>query len=256
MNRFCVLVVMVVAVLGGPRWAEAQEAVGQVVAVGGAVTAARAGGGSDTLELDSPIYQGDAIRTASGAELGIRFVDGTTLTMGPDAAMVIDELVYSAGSNANSGLFSLTTGLFVLVSGDVARSGDLMVTTPVSTIGIRGTAVAIKAASEEIANIITLLRDPNGNEGIVEVANDVTRLVLSALGDTATLLRRNGPITASQLSAQDIANVFQAALAVMQRLTGDSLGAELVEDAEAAAALLEQLQLLIEENPSQDASPD
>ena len=241
--------------------ATAQDAaVGSVLELEGAADAVRTDGSRASLQPGSEVFLGDRVETGTGSTLAIRFVDGTLLSIAANASMTIDELVYDPGAQDNASLFSLTQGLFVLVSGDIAKSGDMVVTTPVSTIGIRGTAVAIQAAREELENIITLLDDPAGT-GIVTVANDVIEVALTALGDTAVLVTSTDPITTASLTAQDIANVYAAALAVMQRITGSNLGAAPASEvsAEDAAEVLLLLQQLIEaaqENPAQDASPE
>jgi len=238
-----VLVALAIGMTGSMALAQ-QEQVGQIAEFVGTATVARAGG-SQALGLDAPIYQNDTIETQSGTVLLITFVDGTNLSMSSNAAMTIDEMVYSPGASDNSALFSLTTGLFVLVSGDAARSGDMVVSTPVSTIGIRGTAVAIKAAREEIENTITLLRDPNGNDGLVEVSNELVSAVLQVLGDSVTLTRRDTPkLTVRKMSPAQMAKLFGSALAIMQRHTNSNLGADQATFDDLSADDAADLQLL------------
>ena len=169
--------------------------------------------------------------------------------MSSDAALTIDEMVYNPGASDNSALFSMTSGLFVLVSGDAARSGDMVVSTPVATIGIRGTAVAIQAASEGLENLIVLLSDPNGNDGLVEVSNDAATVILEALGDSVSLaLRDQLNLVIARLTPAQMATAFGSALAIMQRYTGSSLGADPAtfddldeEDRDALRLLFEEL---------------
>ena len=53
--------------------------------------------------------------------------------------MVLNNLVYDAGGTDNALLFRVVDGTFAFVAGKVAPTGDLKVTTPVATMGIRGT---------------------------------------------------------------------------------------------------------------------
>ena len=75
-----------------------------------------------------------------------------------------------------------------MVSGDVAATGEMVIETPVSTIGIRGTSVVIQAASEGEQNLITLLEDPDGNVGIIEVSTGVSSVILDTLGASTSVM--------------------------------------------------------------------
>jgi len=223
----------VVASLAGPM-AEGQyaqngtsdgSAVGFVDDVAGGAWATRVDGSRVELSPGAEIYLGDVIETSSDGSVVIAFVDETTFALSEDARMVIDELVYDPGSSSNTASFSLVQGLFVMVSGDVAKTGEMTIETPVSTIGIRGTSVAIQAAAEGLQNLITLLQDPDGNVGIVEVATAIASVILDSIG-ASTIVTSNGqPPTAVQiLSSIDIETSFKAALATMQTLRGSNLG--------------------------------
>lgn len=73
---------------------EQGEPIGQVETIDGAGQIVRADGTSEVLEAGLPIYQGDTLVTADGSTAGVIFADKTTLSIGEDARMVIDEMVY------------------------------------------------------------------------------------------------------------------------------------------------------------------
>ncbi len=201
------------------------SAIGSVQSLTGEAWVTRVDGTRVQAIEGSAIHQGDVVETGSNGGLALTFVDGTSLSLSEGARMVIDELVYSPSSASNSASFSLVQGLFVLVSGDVAKSGDMTVETPVSTIGIRGTSVAIQAATEGLRNLITLLQDPDGNVGVVEVATAVASVILSAIGETTSVTSANEAPTAIEvLTSADVESLYRAALATMQTMRGSSLG--------------------------------
>ncbi|MBT6202315.1 MAG: hypothetical protein P8Q36_16545 [Alphaproteobacteria bacterium] len=135
---------------------------------------------------------------------------------------MIDELVYDPGSSANTASFSLVQCLFVMVSGDVAATGDMTIETPVSTIGIRGTSVAIEAATEGLRNLITLLQDPDGNVGIIEVATAVASVILDTLGASTSVTTADQPPSAVEiLSSEHIETLYSTALATMRTIGTD-----------------------------------
>lgn len=104
------------------------------------------GSGEVVLSKGAQIFDGDVLKTGNGTRLLVRFEDESTLTMGEKAEVVVDEMIYTpAGAEPESGSQSLqfVQGVFRYVSGKVGKSlpRSVALTTPVATIGIRGTEV-------------------------------------------------------------------------------------------------------------------
>ena len=225
---------LVSALAGSPtagQYAQAETAsltsgaIGQVEASTGEAFAIRADGTQVTLEVGSPIYMGDVLETPSDGAIAVLFADGTRFSLSEDARMVVDELIYDPGSDSNVASFSLVQGLFVLVSGDVVKTGDMTVETPVATIGIRGTSAAIQAAADGLQNLVTLLQDPDGGVGLVEVATAVGTVILSEIGSTTTVMSLDqAPTPVEILGGADIEALYRAALATMQLISDANLG--------------------------------
>ena len=148
----------------------AAEPVGKVESVEGTVTAVRADGSEVTLSKGSSVYSGDVLETATGGAIGIVFVDDTTFSLGEEGRMVLDEMVYDPGTQEGIFKTSLVQGVFSFVSGQIAKTSPegMTVTTPVATIGVRGTTVAGRAAAEGSLNTISLLPQTDAN-GVVTV---------------------------------------------------------------------------------------
>jgi len=155
--------------------------IGQVENVAGRAFITHADGTRIQAESGTKILQGDLVETEDGASIGIVFADDTTFALGEEGRMVIDELVFDPGSDDGNAAFNVVQGVFSFVSGEIAKSGPdaMVVKTPVVTIGIRGTTVAGRAASEGTANTITLLPDPGGLVGEISVSNAVGTQVLN-----------------------------------------------------------------------------
>ena len=126
--------------------------VGQVQVTTGAVSARRADGTQVTLREGDPIFQGDVVETGIDATVNLIFVDDTTFTLGGDARLAIDEMIYNPATESGTSSLSILKGAFVFVSGQIAHSDytQMKINTPVATIGIRGTTVAgdVKAPGE------------------------------------------------------------------------------------------------------------
>nr|WP_246484191.1 LamG-like jellyroll fold domain-containing protein [Marivibrio halodurans] len=117
--------------------------IGSVTETTGTVTIARADGSTVQAEAGLRVYQDDRIETPPGGAIGLSFNDGSSFSLGGDARVVLDELIYQPGSDSSM-VLNLVKGSFSFVSGQIAKTGDenMAVVTPVATIGVRGTAGA------------------------------------------------------------------------------------------------------------------
>lgn len=92
-----------------------------------------------TLEAGAAVHLAEEISTGEAARLEIKFDDGTILTLGARARIVIDAFVY----NPNDGLDELiisAAGPFRFVSGAFkTEASTIRVETPLALIGVRGT---------------------------------------------------------------------------------------------------------------------
>jgi len=101
--------------------------------------------GDDVLQR---LRQGDRLRfrqrvaTGTDSAAVVRFDDGTTLSLGAQTEVVLDEFVYRPQENAADGVVRLTRGVLRLGSGR-SRLG-LEVRTPAATLGIRGTVFDVR----------------------------------------------------------------------------------------------------------------
>jgi hypothetical protein len=81
--------------------------------------------------------------------------------------MIIDEMVYDPGTQSGKSAVSVAEGVFTFVSGQIAKTGvDAMtITTPVATIGVRGTAGGGQAGAEGTPNVFTMFAQQGGVAG-------------------------------------------------------------------------------------------
>jgi Ca2+-binding RTX toxin-like protein len=117
-------------------------AIGRVASLEGGASAFR-NGVQVSLNVGDIVIRGDVIQTSTGSSVGITFSDSTTFSLSSNARMVLNDFVYSPGGSANSALINLVQGSITFVAGEVAHTGDMRVSTPVATMGIRGTAVNV-----------------------------------------------------------------------------------------------------------------
>jgi hypothetical protein len=155
------------------------EPAGSVDSLKGIVTAER-GGVEVELGAGDPIYEGDVIVTGGDSAVGIVFADNSTMSMGGDARISIDEMVYDASAQSGSQLFDIVQGAFVFASGQIGHNNpeDVQVRTPVATIGIRGTKYGVNVDQEKGDATVTLF------EGAVVVENSAGQVLLSSIGQS------------------------------------------------------------------------
>ena len=126
-------------VCGGISAAPAAEAVIGGVARAQGPCAGVSEGLRESLTAGSAVRLNETVSTGAGARLELAFDDGTHLTVGEKAEVVLDEFVYDA--NAASRLHAAITGPFRYVSGKLAAGAtrQASITTFFATIGVRGT---------------------------------------------------------------------------------------------------------------------
>lgn len=91
------------------------------------------------LATGAAVHLQEEISTGEAARLEITFDDGTTLTLGEKARLVIDRFVYDPADGLERMALS-TAGAFRFVSGALKQpAAEVSVATPVALIGIRGT---------------------------------------------------------------------------------------------------------------------
>ncbi|MFQ5955627.1 MAG: FecR domain-containing protein [Kiloniellales bacterium] len=232
MKKLCgaiLLALIVVLGAGAPVVAEGRqyaqvpaEPVARVETVDGQAVAVRADGSRVVLTEGAPIFQGDVLETGPGAVLALIYVDGMTMGLDENTRMVIDQVFYNPASGRGRALFSLVKGVFLSLSGEVAKlSQDAMViATPTGDIGVRGTNMA---ASHRIVTRVLLMAGPgqlifSNNAGITILDRD-----LASLEAVSPDLPPSPPtVSASRAEALDLIGVSSKAFKVYDRAVSES----------------------------------
>src|SRR5262245_3345684 len=224
----------VVELLAGPRaplqFAEielaqatdASGAIGKVLQVEGVVQVSRADGSQAQLVGNDPVFLRDVIQAGPGGKIGIEFVDGTTFALSDGARMTLDELVFNPGGSGNVFSASVLQGTFVFLTGQIAPSGNMDVTTPVGTIGVRGTTVAGRLGMEGTESVFTLLADRDGHVGVVEITNaGGTRILDQERATTRVTSFFIQPGDVTIIDDSDVIQLFDSALEELRRRRGE-----------------------------------
>jgi len=116
----------------------AAEEIGKAERIENAVTG-RIDALARNLAVPDVVHRNEQITTKEAAQAHLRFKDETDLRLGPQASLKLDAFVYSG--DAKSGM-ELAAGAMRFVSG-TGPKGSYRITTPVATIGLRGTTVEV-----------------------------------------------------------------------------------------------------------------
>lgn len=216
---------------------EDSQPIGQVETVEGNAQVQRSDGTVDDLSVGMKVFQNDVVSTAEGGKLSVTFVDGTIFTLASSARMVLDELVYTPSGTDNSATFSLIEGSFVFVAGQVAKTGEMDVTTPSATMGIRGTTVAASIATVDgvLALTVRLVEDFDGTgTGVIQLFDlDGNLITTITATDTKWIVPINGDdsyeVRTADDDASDEALLLDAANAFAQAYSRVANGQSFVE---------------------------
>ncbi|MEM1197867.1 MAG: FecR domain-containing protein, partial [Pseudomonadota bacterium] len=112
-------------------------------------------GRSRTLSRGDEVFRDQRIRTRAHSTAQFRFIDNTRLAVGASSSIVLDEAVFSGGSDEKL-VLKAARGAFRFVSGSL-RKRAYQVVTPSSTVGVRGTMFDVFVGSGG-ETILTLLQ--------------------------------------------------------------------------------------------------
>lgn len=160
------------------------EPIGNVATLTGSATVTR-NNAATPLKLKDDIFQNDLLQTSANSTLGITFNDATTFNLTANATITVDNYIYEDGGKQNAALFDIAKGTVAFVAAAVAHTGDMKISTPTASLGIRGTTGLVEVPEGAAANnpnnvAIKLYPDADGRVGRIEV-NDRSGARLGAL---------------------------------------------------------------------------
>jgi hypothetical protein len=143
------LVLSLVFLAAGP--AAAIEVAGTILKLQGSAVATANTGFSRPLQEGSTVLVGDRISTGADSRLRLRMTDGAVVILGSTSTMTVD--TWDQDANVGRAVLNVVEGVFLAASGAIARLGPdrMVVTTPVATLGVRGTEIWGDALPDRLA---------------------------------------------------------------------------------------------------------
>jgi hypothetical protein len=147
-----VVAVLFSAVLSPLTIAMAAEIAGKTIISRGGVYATEIGSTSERkLKRRSPIYGVDVVKTDANSKTQLRMTDGGMIALKENSELVISQYEYDAKAQKGSVAMELLKGGLRSVTGAIkAEKGNYQLSTPVGSIGIRGTHYEIELIGGEL----------------------------------------------------------------------------------------------------------
>src|ERR1041384_7508961 len=90
------------------------------------------------LRVGIDIQANELITTKADDRAHLVFLDGTALTVSPNARLVIDKFVYDPQTQTGDLALTASAGVFRLVGGKISKVSPIVIKTPSATMGVRG----------------------------------------------------------------------------------------------------------------------
>ena len=90
------------------------------------------------LRIGIDVQANERITTSANDRAHLVFLDGSSLTVGPNAQLTIDRFVYDPNTKTGDLAINASRGVLRLVGGKISKTHPITITTPSSKIGIRG----------------------------------------------------------------------------------------------------------------------
>jgi hypothetical protein len=178
--RLIVISVTLLAGFAGDQVA-AQDAIGTVSRIQGQANATRSGATRE-LSLNASVILSEIVSTGAASRLEVTFKDNTRLTLGENAKVTLDTYVVNPSARRGKIRFRVI-GAFRFLSGQVSKlaRSDVSVTTPIATIGVRGTQFWGGPIDDQALGVLLL-------EGAVRVSNAAGARILNRPGQGTNIV--------------------------------------------------------------------
>jgi len=179
-----VAILLATALVMGPA-ALAQQ-VGTATAVNPESDSTPPGGSTVALTVGAKVVHKERIHTTPSGSVQLLFLDKSSLSIGPNTSILIDEFVYDPNTKSGHMVAKLTEGAMRYVGGQLSHEGAVTISTAEATIGIRG-------------GTATIIQGPNGTEvinhyGTITISNGTGTITITRPGFTVTITGWNVPL--------------------------------------------------------------
>jgi len=95
------------------------------------------GSATQTISVGTDVYTNELVRTGDASVADLKFLDDTSLTVGPISEIRLDKFVYDPNGSNGAVVIEATRGAFRFVTGKQDQR-VYQIKTPFGTLGVRG----------------------------------------------------------------------------------------------------------------------
>ncbi len=215
------------AVLGLFSTAQAQGRIGVTQSIQNNPVGKPPGGVDRVLRVGTDVQANEIISTAANDRAHLVFLDGTTLTIGPESQMTIDKFVYDPNTQKGELALNASKGVFRLIGGRISKTSTIAVTTPSATMGIRGGIAVFGVQPSATTSILVFGNSLTVTAGGVTQTITVPGLsVTTPTGGTpgAPTIAVQGNLSAALAALVGNSTASAATVAAIQTLVASNLG--------------------------------
>ena len=198
--RFAIGSASLLVVLGGV--ALAQE-VGTAGAVNPSSTGTPPSRPTRVLEIGSRVVHKERIATAAGGNVQLVFLDKTTMSIGPNSTVVIDEFVYDPNAGTGRLSASVVKGALRFVGGNTSHSGGAEVKTPSATLGIRGGVATVEVVPCTAVDVVCGTK-VTSHFGVLTITSAAGTEVIRRPGFVVTIPNAQGPTAPRRVTQGEV----------------------------------------------------
>jgi hypothetical protein len=111
------------------------------------------------LKVGFDVFASERVTTGALDRAHLLFLDGSSLTVGPDADITIDRFVYDPATKRGEMAMNAVKGVFRLVGGRITKNGEATIKVGTATVGIRGGIAIVDASNPAQLKVFFLFGD-------------------------------------------------------------------------------------------------
>ena len=135
------------------------------------------------LRIGIDVQANELITTSANDRAHLVFLDGSSLTVGPDAQLTIDKFVFDPTTKTGELAINASKGVLRLVGGKISKGSPITITTPSSTIGIRGGITIMDVSASKTDSTFVFGKDMTvRGGGKTQVATRPGSMIVTNLG--------------------------------------------------------------------------
>ena len=135
------------------------------------------------LRIGIDVQANELITTNANDRAHLVFLDGSSLTVGPDARLTIDKFVFDPNTKTGELAINASKGVLRLVGGKISKTAPITITTPSGTIGIRGGITILDVKPSQTDSIFVFGKDMTvRGAGPPQVATRPGSLIVTLFG--------------------------------------------------------------------------